>query len=142
MTLAVQQVPSTVLEAWGASLQTVALTPRQRSIAQLAVSRRSAYDFALLSETGGRSGLSAAEIQAVADEDWTAEYWSDDERILLRFALLVDAGHGVGDAVIEQLRAHFDDAQVVGLCLVCAHGGALARTSIALRIEQLEGANR
>lgn len=142
LTLAVQPVPLTGLETWGASLHAVALAPRQRRIAQLAVSRRSTYDFAMVSEAALRAGLSPAEIQAVADEDWTAACWSDAERILLRFALMFDGGHGVGDAVVEQLRAHYDDAQIIGLCMVCAHGGALARTSIALRIEQLEGANR
>lgn len=123
LTLAVQTVPLTGLETGGASLHTVALAAGQRRIVQ-------------------RARLAPEEIRAVADEDLTADCRSDDERILLRFASMFAGDHGVGDAVIEQLRTNYDDVQTIGLCPVCAHGGALACTWVAPRIEQLEGTNR
>jgi len=134
-TLAAQPASLLGLENWGHALDEVRLSRRERAIASLAVSRRSSYEFRLQGGRALSAGLTSGEIQAIADEDWTDERWSEGERVLLRFSLMFDAGHGVGDSIVQQLRTHYESDQIVGLCQWCAHGGALARTAIALCIE-------
>ena len=141
-TLAARPAQLLGFEAWSSALEHEScLSPRERSIARLASTRRSSYEFGLASAAAREVGITDEHILAAGDEDWTADCWTEAERILLRFALLVDAGHGVGDTIVEQLRNHFDDERIIEICQVCAHGGSLSRLSIALRIDGVERRN-
>lgn len=124
------------IEALGAALQADSqLSPRHRMLALLAVTRRSEFEQQLLRPRASRMGFGAAEFEAVDDEDWTAECLDDSDRIVFRYAMMFDAGHGIGSSVSEALRAELNDAQVVELCALCAHAGGLARLAIALGLQ-------
>lgn len=128
------------MEHYGAVLRVDSVLPeRHRAIALLAVTRRSEYDSALQRERARTLGLGDDVFEAVHDENWTSDCFDASERAVFRFALMFDAGHGIGDPVVEELRRHLDDAQIVELCLQCAHVGGLARLSIALGLDHSVG---
>lgn len=128
------------MERYGAVLRAdSALPERHRAIALLAVTRRSEYEAALQRERSRALGLGDDLFEAVDDENWTSDCFDESERAVFRFALMFDSGHGIGESVVEELRRHLDDAQIVELCLQCAHVGGLARLSIALGLDHSVG---
>lgn len=62
-------------------------------------------------------------------------FFSDRERAALSWAEAVTrlGEHGVPDAVFDEVRRHFDDAQIVELTLAVATINAWNRMSIAMR---------
>jgi alkylhydroperoxidase family enzyme len=121
------------VETYGAALEhDTRLSPRHRAIARLVVSRRSDYEHALQRASArAQADLGDAEFEAIRDENWADECFDDVERTVFRVAATFDAGHGVPAALLEELRAHLSDAQVVELFLVCGHTGVLSRIAIA-----------
>lgn len=111
------------------------LSGRHRSLARLVVTRRSEYEHALARERARTDGLGDEEFEAVADENWADECFADGDKIVFRFAAIFDAGHGVPAVILDDLRGHLADEQVVELCLVCAHYGGLTRLAMALGLE-------
>lgn len=134
--LAVRPDLLAALERYGSAVATdPQLRARHRSLARLVVTRRSEYEHALARERARTDGLGADEFEAVADENWADECFDDSDKIVFRFAAIFDAGHGVPTVILDELRRHLADEQVIELCLVCAHYGGLTRLAIALGLE-------
>ena len=128
-------------EAYAAALlANTGLSPRHRSLALLAVTRRSEYEQSIHRARARDVGLGDAEFEAVESEDWTAECLDESDRAVFRFAMMFDAGHGMGDSVFDRLREYLDEAQIIELCATCAHAGGLARLAIALELTADAGA--
>lgn len=108
-------------------------------LALLAVTRRSEFEQHWLRPRAADLGFGPAEFEAVDDEDWTADCLDDSDRVVFRYAMMFDAGHGIGSSVVDGLRSHLDDAQIVELCTLCAHAGGLARLAIALGLRAEDG---
>lgn len=103
-----------------------------------AVIRRSSYEWQRLQGYLAGAGLSGDMLEAVQDEDWTESSFSPQQKSAFRFAMLFDAGHGVGDSVFDELRAQFSEQEIIELVAVCGHFGTLARMAIALSFDPEE----
>ena len=65
------------------------------------------------------AGLSEAEVAATAGEGSAAPLWSAAERALLRTVEALDARATLSDAEFAALRAHYDEAQILEVLLLC-----------------------
>ena len=81
---------------------------------------RSAYEWAHHAEYARAAGLSDVEIARVASGAEAAE-WSERDRLLLRAAGELHAEQRLGDDTWRELRACFNDAQLVEIPLVVGH---------------------
>jgi alkylhydroperoxidase family enzyme len=100
-----------------------------------AVTRRSAYEKDRLAIELGTAGLTSDMLEAIEDEDWTERAFTPRQKYAFRYAMMFDAGHGIVDAVFDDLKKHFTDAEIVQLSAICVHYGGLARLAIALSFE-------
>jgi AhpD family alkylhydroperoxidase len=82
------------------------------------------------------SAVSVAEVRALRGErPWTEVFDADDERALLGWVDAVAGGVGsVPAAASASLRAHFSEAEVVELTLLCAATVMLNRYCTALEL--------
>jgi alkylhydroperoxidase family enzyme len=87
-------------------------------------------------ERARTDGLGDEEFEAVTDENWAATCLDDSERIVFRFGAVFDAGYGVPAGLLEELREHLTDEQVVELCVLLVHYGGLTRLAVALGLER------
>ncbi|BCW88728.1 hypothetical protein sos41_18700 [Alphaproteobacteria bacterium SO-S41] len=62
-----------------------------------------------------RAGLGAAEIEALAKGGWDDAVWTAAEQAILRLADELHDTAAISEAAWEDLRAHFDEAQVLEL---------------------------
>jgi alkylhydroperoxidase family enzyme len=93
---------------------------REREIVILRVgaNAQSVYEFGQHTIIGRRSGLSDAEIAALAADD-PGDGWADHERDLIAMADELCGDDCVSDATFGRLRARWDEAELVEL-VVCA----------------------
>jgi len=83
---------------------------------------------------GGRAGLTAEEIERVRsgpDDDG----WSPRRGAMLRAVDELHESRDVTDATWSELRDHFDDKDLVELCLLVGHYEMLAMTINSLGIQ-------
>lgn len=67
----------------------------------------------------GPAGLTPEEVAATAGVGSAAPFWSEAERALLSGAEVLHARARLSDAEFAALRAHYDEAQVLELILLC-----------------------
>jgi len=67
----------------------------------------------------GPAGLTPEEVAATAGEGSAARLWSEAERALLAAAEALHARARLSDPEFAALRAHYDEAQVLEVILLC-----------------------
>jgi len=82
---------------------------------------------------GRRAGLDAADLARV-QEGPAAEGWSARDQALLAGVDSLVRHKTLDDACWDALRAHYDERQLIELCLLVGHYEMLATTIAALRI--------
>jgi alkylhydroperoxidase family enzyme len=105
------------------------LAPDLRELAILRVAWRtgSGYEWRSHRRMGGEAGLSAAQLDAIADGP-AAEVWSPLERALLRATDEMIDEHRVGDESWADLAAHFGPPELLELLFVV--GGYLCLAAV------------
>jgi len=130
-----------VLNAYGrleqaqSTLQQV-LSPRHRALAELkaATTVRCEYCIDLGSQIARRWGITDDELLALADYR-NATCFSDVDKLVLDYATAMSRTPvSVSDELFDGLRAHFDDAALVGLTHVVSLENMRARFNLALGI--------
>jgi len=67
----------------------------------------------------GPARLTRAEVAATAGEGSAAGFWSSAERALLRAVEALHARASLSEEEFVELRAHYDEAQVLEILLLC-----------------------
>src|SRR6201996_4341567 len=112
------------------------LSPRQRALAELksATTVRCGYCIDLGSQIARQWGLSDEELLAMADYR-NASCFSALDKLILEYATAISRTPvEVSDRLFDELRAHFDTPQLVGLTHVITLGNLRARFNVALDI--------
>ena len=112
------------------------LSPRHRALAELksATTVGCEYCIDLGSQIARGWGITDKELLAMADYR-NATCFSDLDKLILEYATAISRTPvEVSDELFDALRAHFDDAQLVGLTHVITLGNLRARFNIALDI--------
>jgi AhpD family alkylhydroperoxidase len=112
------------------------LSPRHRALAELksATTVRCEYCIDLGSAIARRWGLTDEELLALADYRH-ADCFSDLDKLILEYATAMSRTPvEVTDELFDALRAHFDNAQLVGLTHIINLGNMRARFNLALGI--------
>ena len=114
---------------YAAALQDLALDAKLRELAILRVAWRtgSGYEWRAHLRMGAEAGLSAAQLDAIADGP-AAEAWSPLESALLRATDEMIDQHRVGDETWGELTEHFDPAELLELLFVV--GGYLCLAAV------------
>lgn len=112
------------------------LSPRHRALAELkaATTVRCEYCIDLGSQIARQWGITDDELLALADYRDAACFSAVDKLILEYATAISRTPVEVGDELFEELRAHFDTAQLVGLTHVITLGNLRARFNLALGI--------
>jgi AhpD family alkylhydroperoxidase len=112
------------------------LPRRETELVILRVATLSGSDYELTQHRrlGRRAGLSAAEIDRVA-EGPDAAGWSARERLLLRVADELHAHQDLSDATWEELRGRLDERECIELVMLVGHYQMLATTLTTLRVQ-------
>ncbi len=127
---------------WGWLLFAGALMPggrlprRETELVILRVATLSGNEYELTQHRrlGRRAGLSAAEVDRVADGP-DAAGWSDRERLLLRVTDELHASADLSDATWADLRARLDERECIELVMLVGHYTMLATALTTLRVE-------
>jgi AhpD family alkylhydroperoxidase len=112
------------------------LSPRQRALAELksATVVRCEYCIDLGSQIARRWGLTDEELLAMADYR-NAVCFSEVDKLILEYATAVSRTPvEVSDRLFDELRKHFDTAQLVGLTHIITLGNLRGRFNVALGI--------
>jgi AhpD family alkylhydroperoxidase len=112
------------------------LSPRHRALAELksAMTVRCEYCIDLGSAIARGWGLSDEELLALADYR-DAACFSDVDKLILDYATAISRTPvEVSDELFDSLRAHFDNAQLVGLTHIITLGNLRGRFNLALGI--------
>jgi len=126
---------------WGWLLFAGALMPggklprRQTELVILRVATLSGNDYELTQHRrlGRRAGLSAEEIDRVADGP-DAEGWGTREQLLLRVTDELHARQDLSDETWAELRAQLDERECIELVMLVGHYTMLATTLTTLRV--------
>lgn len=110
------------------------LDPALQALAALVVARRSAYLSGQLRPAAVAAGLGEEAFEAVQEEDWTASVLTALQKAVLRFAMMYDAGYGIGNSVFDEVAASLGPGGMVELCALCTHWGGMARLAIAVDV--------
>jgi alkylhydroperoxidase family enzyme len=112
------------------------LAPRLRELAILATGHALdvAYEKYHHARAARRVGVEEAKIQAFP-RWWESSLFDATERAVLRYADQVARRRDVGDETFDDLRAHFDNAQIVDLALTVGWYHLCAAILVPLRIE-------
>lgn len=113
------------------------LSLRHRALAELksATTVRCEYCIDLGSQIARRWGLSDEELRALGDFR-NASCFSDVDKLILEYAAAISRTPVVvSDELFAELRAHFDDAQLVGLTHVITLENLRGRFNLALGIK-------
>jgi AhpD family alkylhydroperoxidase len=92
------------------------------------------YELTQHRRLGRRAGLTAAEIDRVADGP-DADGWSPRERLLLRATDELHAHQDLADATWDELRATLDERTCIELVMLVGHYTMLATTLTTLRVQ-------
>lgn len=116
------------------------LPPKLRELAILWVGHRAqaTYEFTKHVAIGRESGVTDAQIQALAEGPGAAAF-DAQERAVLTYTDEVSRGYRAGDAAFEALRGFLDDEQIVELTVVIGFYEMICRVLEALQIELEEG---
>ena len=112
------------------------LSPRHRALAELksATTVRCEYCIDLGSAIARGWGLTDEELLALSDYQ-NATCFSDLDKLILDYATAVSRTPvEVSDELFDRLRAHFDNAQLVGLTHIITLGNLRGRFNLALGI--------
>jgi len=126
---------------WGWLLFAGALMPggklprRETELVILRVATLSGNDYELTQHRrlGRRAGLSAAEIDRVADGP-DAEGWGSRERLLLRVTDELHRDRDLSDDTWTDLREELDERESIELLMLVGHYTMLATTLTTLRV--------
>jgi AhpD family alkylhydroperoxidase len=126
---------------WGWLLFAGALMPGGRLprretelvILRVATLAGSDYEVTQHRRLGRRAGLTAAEIDRVADGR-EAEGWSPRERLLLRVTDELNADRDLSDETWAELRGVLDERECIELLMLVGHYTMLATTLTTLRV--------
>ena len=127
---------------WGWLLFAGALMPggklprRETELVILRVATLSGNEYELTQHRrlGRRAGLSAAEVDRVADGP-DAEGWGERERLLLRVTDELHASADLSDATWAALRDRLDERECIELVMLVGHYTMLATALTALRVQ-------
>ena len=92
------------------------------------------YELTQHRRLGRRAGLSAAEIERVA-EGSAADGWSERERLLLRATEELHADRDLSDASWADLRDRLDERECIELVMLVGHYTMLATALTTLRVQ-------
>jgi AhpD family alkylhydroperoxidase len=107
---------------------------RELVILRVAVLNRAPYEFAQHAPVGRAEGLSAAQLDAVAD--WEASALFDARaRAVLAYTDAVTRQVQVPDALFDALRSHFAERELVELTATVASYNMVSRFLEALRLD-------
>jgi alkylhydroperoxidase family enzyme len=109
---------------------------RELAIIQVGYSARSAYEYAHHIKIGLSFGVTEDDLRAIADE--TAGRPSKLEPLaksVLRAAREMTDGRGLSDETFAELRAAFDNAQLVDLLYTIANYNGVVRILAALQVD-------
>ena len=128
---------------WNAMLGAVrrefAVSPRLKELAICTVAQVTGahYEFTHHAPEYVKWGGPEALLAKLADPDAAAKdpAFSDDERLVMRYALAMTRDIKVPDALFEELRARFDDTELVELTAAIAAYNMVARFLVALEVE-------
>ncbi len=111
------------------------LPRRETELVILRVATLSGNDYELTQHRrlGRRAGLSAAEIDRVADGP-DAEAWTPRERLLLKVTDELHAQRDLSDDTWAELRAELDERESIELLMLVGHYTMLATTLTTLRV--------
>lgn len=112
------------------------LSPRERALAELksATTVRCEYCIDLGSAIARGWGLTDEELLALSDYQ-NATCFSDLDKLILEYATAITRTPvEVSDQLFDGLRAHFDNAQLVGLTHIITLGNLRGRFNLALGI--------
>jgi AhpD family alkylhydroperoxidase len=126
---------------WGWLLFAGALMPggklprRETELVILRVATLSGNDYELTQHRrlGRRAGLSAAEIDRVADGP-DADGWGSRERLLLKVTDELHAQRDLSDDTWAELRTELDERESIELLMLVGHYTMLATTLTTLRV--------
>lgn len=120
------------LEDLAAGLRSSAALPAALlELARLIVVRRSATWSERCAPDARAAGLSDRVLEAAEEEDWTDSALDERSRAVFRYALLFDAGHGVGESAFDDIAKQLEPGEIAELSLHCSIWGAIARIAIA-----------
>lgn len=88
------------------------------------------------------AGLSPAEVAATAREGAAAPGWTDSERVLLQAVEALHARATLSDTEFTALHAHYEDAQVLEILLLCGFYRTVAYVANGLDLPLEPGAAR
>jgi alkylhydroperoxidase family enzyme len=86
--------------------------------------------------------LTAEEVAATAGEGSAAPLWTDAERALLAAAEALHARATLSDAEFAALRAHYDEAQVLEVLMLCGFYRMVSYVANGLDLPLEDGAAR
>lgn len=112
------------------------LSPRHRALAELksATTVRCEYCIDLGSQIARGWGLTDEELLALSDYQ-NATCFSDLDKLILEYSAAISRTPvHVSDELFDGLRAHFDNAQLVGLTHIITLGNLRGRFNLALGI--------
>jgi len=112
------------------------LVPTTREIVILTAIRRSKCEVTARLPVLRQHGVSDDMIEAILAEDWTDPVFNSAQKAAFQFALQYDAGHSINNAVIEAVRAEFDEPSIISLAIVCGHYGSMARLAIGFQLDR------
>ncbi len=111
------------------------LPRRETELVILRVATLAGNDYELTQHRrlGRRAGLSAAEIDRVADGP-DAEAWTPREQLLLKVTDELHAQRDLSDETWAELRAELDERESIELLMLVGHYTMLATTLTTLRV--------
>ena len=112
---------------------TLPRTDTELVILRVSVNTGCDYEWGHHVAIGRRVGLRDEQIARVADGP-DADGWTEDERTLLRAVDELAADAVIADATWAQLRARYDERQLIELCLLAGHYTMLAGTLNSLGV--------
>lgn len=113
------------------------LPTRYLELALVTVSRLNACTFCVSNHTPRltASGLSVAAAEDILNYSQIDEFDAVDKLVIEYAIAVTDNFHRIGDAMMDRLKAHFDDAQIVELTWRIALCGAFNRFNDVLQTE-------
>jgi alkylhydroperoxidase family enzyme len=123
----------------GAVRREFAVSPRLKELAICVVARITGaeYEFVHHAPEFVKAGGDPALLERLADPDRAADdkAFSDDERLVIRYAIAMTRSVKVPDDLFAQVRSRFDERELVELTAAIACYNMVARILLAVGIE-------